>query len=108
MVAFLLRQLRKGMPVASTHRWFVVTAGALPMLLALSACGREADDDASGGLTVGESDALERAADRIDARTPSPAREESRKLEADVRSRLEQEQAERVGNCAAQKGADCD
>ncbi len=59
-------------------------------LAVLSACSMAPDDRADGGLTVGENDRLEAAAARIDQRTPSPARGESERLEADVRGRLAQ------------------
>lgn len=57
----------------------------------LSACGRDDSDPASGGLTVGESDRLEAAAERLDQRTPSPARDDSVALEGQIRDRLETE-----------------
>lgn len=61
--------------------------------LALAACGRTDSDPASGGLTVGESERLDAAAERLDQREPSPARNDSAALEDDVRDRLEAENA---------------
>ncbi|QJQ31037.1 hypothetical protein GV829_01200 [Sphingomonas lacunae] len=66
-------------------------AGAL--VLALSACGRADEDPASGGLTVGESERLEEAAERLDQREPSPARDDSVAFEREIRHRLETENA---------------
>lgn len=63
------------------------------LLFGLTACGRADDDPASGGLTVGESDRLEAAAERLDQREPSPARDDSVALEREVRNRLETENA---------------
>ncbi len=61
--------------------------------LLLSACGRAASDPASGGLTVGESEKLEAAAHRLDARTAPPGREASTALESDVSTKLSEEKA---------------
>jgi hypothetical protein len=63
------------------------------LLLGLTACGRADADPASGGLTVGESERLEAAAERLDQRDPSPARDDSVAFERDVRNRLETENA---------------
>lgn len=60
----------------------------------LAACGRAPDDADAGGLTVGEAQALERAADRLDSRAPSPGAEDAKALERDVRERLATEQRE--------------
>lgn len=61
--------------------------------LSLGACGRTDSDPASGGLTVGESERLDAAAERLDQREPSPARDDSAALEDEVRDRLEAENA---------------
>ena len=71
-------------------RFLPVTISAA-LSLTLTACGRADSDPASGGLTVGESDRLEAAAERLDQREPSPARDDSVALEAEIRSRLETE-----------------
>lgn len=60
----------------------------------LAACGRESDDPDSGGLTVGEAEALERAAERLDNRAESPGASDSRALEQEVRTRIKTEQRE--------------
>lgn len=59
---------------------------ALAAMLLITACSREAGDPAAGGLTVGESEALDRAAARIDNRTPSPAEADAAALDQDVRA----------------------
>jgi hypothetical protein len=61
----------------------------------LTACSMADDDHAQGGLTVGENQRLERAAERIDQRTASPAQAASAQFEADVRQRLADERSER-------------
>jgi hypothetical protein len=61
--------------------------------LSLAACGRPDEDPAAGGLTVGESERLEAAAERLDQRDPSPARDDSVAFERDIRNRLEAENA---------------
>lgn len=60
---------------------------ALP-LTGLAACGRPATDPAAGGLTVGESQKLDDAARRLEARAPSPGAENAQHLEADVRAKI--------------------
>ncbi len=60
--------------------------------LALASCSDGSGDGAAaGGLTEGEMQQLERAAERIDAQAPSPAKAESEALEADVRAKLSEE-----------------
>lgn len=76
-----------------TTRPFTTFLAISCLPLALSACGRADSDPASGGLTVGESERLEAAAERLDQREPSPARSDSVALEAEIRSRLEAENA---------------
>lgn len=71
---------------------------ALILTLLLCACSRADSDPASGGLTVGETETLERAASRLDERTPSPAAEESQALENDVRARLDAEMRQKNAN----------
>lgn len=68
-----------------------------PLLLSLVACGRADDDPAAGGLTVGEADRLEAAADRLDGRAQSPVAGDSQAFEAEVANRVE---AEKVTNSA--------
>ncbi|MEK6542523.1 MAG: hypothetical protein AABZ45_10445 [Pseudomonadota bacterium] len=72
--------------------------GALILALLLCACSRADSDAASGGLTVGEAETLERAAERLDERTPSPAAAESQALENDVRTRLDTEIRQKTAN----------
>ncbi len=68
-------------------------ARGLPIAaLFLTACDAGGGDVPSGGLTAGEAAQLERAAERIDARAPSPFEEDAAALEADVRDRLAAEQ----------------
>ncbi len=64
----------------------------LPLLL-IAACDAGTDGAATGGLTAGEAEQLEKAADRLDARAPSPADDRAEALEADVRARLDEERA---------------
>ena len=71
---------------------------ALVITQMLGACGRADSDPASGGMTVGETEALERAADRLDARAQSPAAAESQALENDVRARLDDEMRKKNAN----------
>lgn len=78
------------MPRMITLRRLLLSC-ALPLCLA--ACGRADEDPASGGLTVGESERLEAAAERLDQREASPARDDSVAFERDVRNRLETENA---------------
>lgn len=72
--------------------------GALILALLLCACSRADSDPASGGLTVGEAETLERAAERLDERTPSPVAAESQALENDVRTRLDAEIHQKTAN----------
>ncbi len=53
------------------------------LTLTLSGCGG-ADDPGAAGMTVGENQRLEEAARRLEARTPSPARDSAQQLEAEV------------------------
>ena len=62
----------------------------LPMLL-VTACDAGSDNTQTGGLTAGEAERLEKAAERIDARGPSPAAADAAALEADVRAKLDAE-----------------
>ncbi|MEQ1508995.1 MAG: hypothetical protein ABL909_01170 [Sphingopyxis sp.] len=64
----------------------------------LGACSRADSDPAAGGLTVGEAEVLERAADRLDSRASSPAAVESQALEQDIRARLDAEIAKKAPN----------
>lgn len=68
---------------------------AIMALHLLTACSMAEDDHAQGGLTVGENERLERAAERIDERAPSPAEASATQLESDVRQRLADEHTER-------------
>lgn len=65
-----------------------LTLPLLVPLIALAACGRADSDPAAGGLTVGERESLERAAERLDERPASPGEDGARALEADVERRL--------------------
>ncbi|MEQ1725477.1 MAG: hypothetical protein ABL882_06085 [Sphingopyxis sp.] len=67
-------------------------------LLIVSACGRADSDPASGGLTVGEAESLDRAATRLDERAPSPGGADAEALESDVRARLAAETNEKSAN----------
>ena len=70
-------------------------AYVLPALaLFTAACSAGDDSDAGGGgLTQGELQQLEKAAERIDARPESPGADGAEALEADVRARLADERA---------------
>lgn len=87
------QQLHQRQP-ASAHLRISVFVCTLLATLPLAACGREDSDPAAGGLTVGESEALDRAADRLDSRTPSPARDDAAALEGEVSARLNEKLAE--------------
>ncbi len=67
----------------------------LPALaLFTAACGDGDDGGAgAGGLTQGESQQLEKAAERIDARPASPGADGAEAIEADVRARLANDRA---------------
>ena len=67
-------------------------AALLPLMM-IAACDAGSDGAATGGLTAGEAEQLEKAADRLDARAPSPAEDQAAALEADVRARLDEERA---------------
>jgi hypothetical protein len=67
----------------------------LVALQLLTACSMADGDHAEGGLTVGENQRLERAAERIDQRTPSPAQAGSTQFEAEIRQHLAEERNER-------------
>ena len=45
---------------------------ALPLVLALAACGKKDTDPGPGGVTVAEAKALDEAAEMIDSRRPPP------------------------------------
>ena len=75
---------------ARSRRHVLVMTPVVACLL-LAGCGRAASDPASGGLTVGESEKLEAAAHRLDARAAPPGRAASAELEADVSSKLAEE-----------------
>ena len=91
MAAFSFAHYNHAMNIRTAH-------GALILALMLCACGRADSDPASGGLTVGEAETLERAAERLDERTPSPAAAESQALENDVRARLDAEMRQKNAN----------
>ena len=67
-------------------------AALLPLMM-IAACDAGADGTATGGLTAGEAEQLEKAADRLDGRVPSPAADRAAALEVDVRARLDEERA---------------
>lgn len=63
-------------------------------LAALAACTSESPDDTQvGGLTSGELEQLETAADRIDSRAPSPAAADAAAIEAQSGAELEAQRA---------------
>lgn len=66
---------------------FVVASASVLM----SCSATNSDATATGGLTAGESERLEAAADRLDAQPPSPAQEQSQALEARSRAELEEQ-----------------
>lgn len=72
-------------------RWAIVTAaGAM-----LASCSvQDGDAAAVGGLTAAESAQLEAAAERLDARPPSPRQAQSKALEAQSRTELEAQRRE--------------
>lgn len=72
-------------------------APILALLLAslpLAACGADSDAPGAGGMTVGENERLEAAAERLESRAPSPAQPDAAALEAEVTERLAAEQAQ--------------
>ncbi|MFM6854361.1 MAG: hypothetical protein ACKOUM_09815 [Sphingopyxis sp.] len=66
---------------------------AAALLCLLPSCGRADDDAASGGLTVGESERLDAAAQRLDSRAEPPGRAAAQALEQETAQRLAQENA---------------
>lgn len=67
----------------------------MPAMAALAACSAQSPDDAQvGGLTSGELEQLESAADRVDARAPSPAAADAAGIEAQSRAELEAQRAD--------------
>lgn len=72
-------------------RTLIAAAGSM-MLLSCSASGEDATP--VGGLTAGEAAQLEKAAERLDARPHSPAREASEALETQSRAELEAQRRE--------------
>jgi hypothetical protein len=62
-------------------RSLILTAVAATMV---SACGSVDDSPGPGGMTAGENERLEQAAERLDARAPSPAQQSAATLEAEV------------------------
>jgi hypothetical protein len=61
-------------------------------LILLAGCGDAANAPSAGGMTVGENERLEAAAERLDARAPSPAQPNAAQLEAEVAAGIEREQ----------------
>jgi hypothetical protein len=59
---------------------------ALPLIAAtmLAACGSADDTPGAGGMTEGENERLEQAAERLDSRAPSPAQNSAAALEAEI------------------------
>lgn len=84
----LFRSIPVSLAPAFLARCTLLLCGAA---LSLTACGRADDDPASGGLTVGESDRLDAAAQRLDSRDPAPGQADSAALEKEIGQRLEQE-----------------
>ncbi len=66
---------------------------ALSLMVALSACGRADSDPAAGGMTIGEAERLEAAAERLDARPQSPINGDSQAFERETSERVEAEKA---------------
>lgn len=77
---------------AERARLTLIASGAVPLLLILAGCDRNADE-AAGGLSVGENQALDDAAERLEQRSPSPSAQSSEALEQDVRARVAEERA---------------
>ncbi len=75
------------------HRLIPIIAALL-----LAACDRADSDPAAGGLTVGETETLEAAAERLDARAESPGKTDSHQLEGEVRARLDAKLREKTSN----------
>lgn len=61
----------------------IIRPALIALTLTLTGCGG-ADDPGAAGMTVGENQRLEEAAGRLEARTPSPASDSARQLEAEV------------------------
>lgn len=73
-----------------TSRWAIVGLAAL-----VTACTGEADGTTDNDPTAGEATELNVAAERLDARAPSPGAAEAAQLEQDVRTRIAEEAAAR-------------
>lgn len=69
------------------------------LLLAMLTCvtGCDSSDSAApaGGLTAGEIEQLENAANRLDNRAASPAADDAAALESDIRAKLDAERQAR-------------
>lgn len=65
----------------------------LSLAVSLISCGRADSDPAAGGMTVGEAERLEAAAERLDARPQSPISGDSQEFERETAERVETEKA---------------
>ena len=81
---------------ASHKRMITGRLALLPALLLTSACGSDADAPGAGGMTLGENERLEAAAERLDARAQSPAQPAAAALEAEVAGKLAAEQQQQA------------
>jgi hypothetical protein len=81
----------------TAYRPYPVILATLLLAVSLTACGRADNDPAAGGMTVGEAERLEAAAERLDARPPSPVSGDSQAFE---RETAEQVEAEKGRNSA--------
>lgn len=63
--------------------------------LLVASCDAATGDDAPQGLTEGERDRLESAAERLEARPAAPGADDAAALEAETRDRLAAERSQR-------------
>lgn len=62
--------------------------------LTVAGCEAATSDEAPQGLTEGERDRLEAAAERLDSRPAGPGADDAAAIEAETRERLAQERAQ--------------
>ena len=77
----------------TTHRLHILHLATLLLAASLTSCGRADADPAAGGMTVGEAERLEAAAERLDARPQSPVSGDSQAFEREIAERVEAEKA---------------
>jgi hypothetical protein len=77
------------MPIASPYRACTLIAASMMV----AACDGATGERAPQGLSEGERDRLEAAAERLDARPAGPGAADAAALEADTRNRIATEQA---------------